>query len=127
MYDLKSISASEIAECASALRGMGSGAGSMEEAANKIVGYLYDNLGDTGTSQKSCALVRFYKTHPYGELEAGLQEFASALLGSAPPPATPCLTLLGTIGDNAQWSSRANSQGHKAIPLASAEGVGRIP
>ena len=38
-----------------------------------------------------------------------------------------CLTLLGTIGDEEQWNSRARSAGHKAIPLASAEMVSGIP
>ena len=35
--------------------------------------------------------------------------------------------MLGTKGDNADWKSRSTSNGHRAIPLASAEMVGGIP
>jgi hypothetical protein len=38
-----------------------------------------------------------------------------------------CLTLLATVGAKPEWCSRAGSVAHKAIPLASAEGVARIP
>ena len=38
-----------------------------------------------------------------------------------------CLTLLATRGDQPAWNSRANSNGHKAIPLASPEIVASIP
>jgi hypothetical protein len=100
----------------------------MEDAAGKIVRYLYDNITDPATGRKSCALVRFYKTHPYKQLDAGLQDFAQGILGSPPPSGDiNCLTLLGTMGDQDQWKSRAQSNGHRAIPLASAEMVGSIP
>ncbi len=36
-------------------------------------------------------------------------------------------TMLATAGENPAWNSRANSDGHRAIPLASAEFVGQIP
>lgn len=125
MYDITQFGQNEINECGTALRGMGAGGGSMEETANKIVRHLYDNLNDG--SQKSCALVRFYKTHPYGQLDAGLQEFAQGVLGSKPADDVNCLTLLATAGDKPEWNSRASSQGHRAIPLASAEMVAGIP
>ena len=100
----------------------------MEEAANKIVRYLYDNLGDKQTGEKSCALVRFYKTNPFGDLDEGLQEFARGILGTTPEsPTMRCLTLLATVGDQPEWNSRANSNGHKAIPLASEQFVAGIP
>ena len=38
-----------------------------------------------------------------------------------------CLTLLATVGDQPQWNSRANSQGHMAIPLASEQVIASIP
>ena len=128
MYDLKGFSSGEVAECGAELRRLGSTAASMEEAANKIVGYLYDNLVDGQTSKRCCALVRFYKTHPYGELEEGLQQFAQGLLGAPPEsPETKCLTLLATAGERPEWNDRAKSEGHRAIPLASEEMVAQIP
>lgn len=57
----------------------------MEEAASLIVQYLYDNCIDPATGQRSCALVRFYKTHRYGALEPGLQRFAAGQLGDVVP------------------------------------------
>ncbi len=61
MYDLQTITQAQTAELGNALSGLGSGAQSMEEAANRVVRYLYDNLIDAQSGQKSCALVRFYK------------------------------------------------------------------
>ena len=128
MYDLAKFGQSEMAECGNALKGLGSGAGSMEETANKIVRYLYDNMTDPQTGGNACALVRFYKTHSFGQLDSGLREFAQGILGRAPEsPDMKCLTMLATAGENPAWNSRANSAGHKAIPLASAEFVEQIP
>ena len=53
----------------------------MEAAANRVVRHLYDNLVDPTTSQKTCALDRFYKTRPYSDLDQGLQQFAQGILG----------------------------------------------
>ena len=73
MYDVTKMSQADIAECSKALGALGAGASSMEEVANRVVRHLYDNLVDPATSQNSCALVRFYKTHPYSQLDGGLQ------------------------------------------------------
>ena len=128
MYDLTRFTESESTECGNALRGMGSGAGTLEAAANNIVQHLYNNLVDPQTNQKSCALVRCYKTHPYGQLASGLREFASGILGSAPDsPDMKCLTMMATAGEHSDWNSRSTSNGHRAIPLASADFVGQIP
>jgi hypothetical protein len=45
----------------SALRKLGNGAGSMEETANRIVRYLYDQLTSRQTQQRACVLVRLFK------------------------------------------------------------------
>ena len=128
MFDLRSFTQADVSECGQALSALGSGARSMEETANKIVHYLHDNLGDKQSGEKGCALVRFYKTHPYGELDAKLQQFADGILGGASAsPEVKCLTMLATAGDQPEWNSRANSNGHKAIPLPSEEMVASIP
>jgi len=72
-------------------------------------------------------LVRFYKTHPYNRLDQGLQGFAQGILGSDTSDDTNCLTLLATNRDNDDWKSRSKSNGHRAIPLASADMVAGIP
>ena len=128
MYDLAGLGASDVTELGTRLEALGSGAPHMEEVANKIVGHLYENLVDKQNGQKACALVRFYKTHLYSELEPQLQEFARGILGEAPAPSDMrCLTLLATVGENPDWNSRANSAGHKAIPLPSEDFIAKIP
>ncbi len=125
-FDLTRFSMSSMAVCGAALRKMGEGAGSMEEAAERSVEYLYESLtGPAG--ERAFALVRLFKTHPYQFLDGGLQAFARQLAGMEPPPRMKCLTLLATRGDRPEWCTRAGSAGHQAIPLASVEGVGRIP
>lgn len=49
----------------------------MEDVANKIVSYLYENISDSSGGNAN-ALVRFYKTRPYNRLDQGLQGFARA-------------------------------------------------
>lgn len=114
--------------CAIALRNSSSNAKSMEEVANRIVRYLYENCVDPHTGKPACALVRLFKTHPYAELPPELQEAAREILkGNAIEPPTKCLTLLATAGDEPQWNSKEGSTGHKAIPLVSENFVKDIP
>jgi hypothetical protein len=105
-----------------ALRRMGSGAASMEVVADKILHYLYENLVDKKTGEKACVLVRLFKTHPYGEIDEDLQEFARNIL-NAPPgsPAMKCLVLLASVGKLPEWCSRKQSRGHKAILLPTSD------
>jgi hypothetical protein len=110
MYDLANFTESDASACGNALVSLGSRASSMEEVANGIVQHLYDNLTDKRTGKRSCALVRFYKTQPYGQLDPELRGFAQGLLG-----------------EKAEWNSRAKSVGHKAIPLPSEKFVSQIP
>jgi len=128
MYDLTRFTQSEATECGNALRALGSAASSMETAANNIVQHPYNNVINSETNEKACALIRFYKTHPYGQLASGLQEFASGIMGGAPESQDmKCLTMMATAGEHADWNSRSTSSGHRAIPLASADFVGGIP
>ena len=117
-----------MAECGLALRQFGLGVESMEEASNRIVRYLYENFCTKPTGEKSCALVRLLKTHPYEDLEVELAEYARSMLDHYPPlPAMKCMTLLATVGEQTEWNSRHRSVGHKAIPLASEFVVAQIP
>jgi two-component system NtrC family sensor kinase len=100
----------------------------LEAAAGTIVRYLFDHCVDIRTGERSCPLVRFYKTHRYDALEPALQEFVRKQLGGEPPRHDlRCLTLLGTAGEEAGWNSRHQSRAHRAIPLASAESVRAAP
>jgi hypothetical protein len=126
MFDMMRFPLQEMTKCGAALRASGERAKTMEETADRVVSYLYENLGDP--QERACRLVRFYKTHALGELPNDLQDFARNLLPATSPTAsTKCLTLMGTRGDARQWNSRADSGGHKAIPLASASVVEQLP
>lgn len=128
MYDLTKFTLRDMTECGMGLRRLSSGATSMEEVANRIVCYLYDHLIDKQTGKNSCALVRFFKTHPYEKLTPELREFADGMMGNnSPSPTMKCLTLLATSGEKPEWNSREASVGHKAIPLVSARLVEQSP
>jgi hypothetical protein len=127
-YDLTNFTIRDITECGRAMRSIGKGASSMEEVASRIVRHLYDNLIDGTNDGQACSLVRFFKTHPYENLEKELEEFAVKMLGGkAPLPETKCFTLLATVGENPEWNMRSASRGHQSIPLPSEEVVHQIP
>jgi hypothetical protein len=128
MYDLTKFTKDDLDRCGQALSQLGSGAASMEEAASRIVRHLFDNTIDPKDNKKACALVRFYKTHAYEDLNNELRTFAQGILGHAPEsPDIKCLTLLATTGEKTEWNSRAASAGHKAIPLPNEAFVSQIP
>lgn len=130
-YDMMDFTIHDMTECGKALRKMGEGVQSMEEASDRIVRHLYDTLIDGQTGMRACSLVRFFKTHNYEGLDNELQGFASNMLGvlgeKQALPEMKCLILLSTAGEKPEWNSRRNSTGHKAIPLPSEEIVHQIP
>ena len=128
MYDLANFSDADAAACGEAMRSAAAGASSMEEASYRMVRVLYENILDPATGETTTALVRFYKTHPYDQLDSELQQFARDFLGSEPPAdGLHCLTLLGTAGDIFEANDRAYSKIHQALPLADPQLVSAIP
>ena len=104
------------------------GARSLEEAADRIARFFYDRCVSPESGKRTTVLVRFYKTHPYGDLPLDLQLFAERDSGGDKPAASlRCLTLLATAGDEPAWMSRRSSRGHQAIPLPSADIVRQAP
>jgi hypothetical protein len=128
MYDLTTFTKDDMCRCAVQLRNLDERSQSMEETAERVVRYLYENLIDRRTGEKACTLVRFFKTHPYGDLSEDLQEAARSILkGRSVFRATKCLTLLATAGDEPYWNARQESTGHQAIPLIDQDFVYRAP
>ncbi len=127
-YNLVNFTIRDMTECGKILRTIGKGAKNMEEVANRIVYYLYNNLIDGESGNRASSLVRFFKTHTYEKLDDELQNFSRSMLRDYPVlPDMKCLTLLATAGENPEWNSRKTSKGHKAIPLPSEQAVHRIP
>lgn len=127
MHDLTSFALQDMARGGGALRKLHANCRSMEEVAQNIVRYLYESFSDK-TGQKQCALVRFFKTHPYDGLDPELQAFSRNLLAGQPvPPSLRCLTLLATAGTQPEWNSRQTSRGHQSIPLVSKQMLDGAP
>ncbi|MDB4951480.1 MAG: hypothetical protein JWM27_4129 [Gemmatimonadetes bacterium] len=126
-FSLQTFDLGDMLRCGLQARRACEGAGSMEEAAQALVRYFREEaVGADG--QPECALVRFYKTHPYGILEPEQQAFAQRAMGERQPwDEMKCLVLLATAGDQPQWNARRSSSGHQAIPLPSAQIVEQAP
>lgn len=117
-----------MSECGLALRQLGKNSETMEVAGQEIIQYLFEHLVDHQNQNKSCALIRLFKTHSYGELTQELEASACQVLGhSEIPPFLKCLTLLATAGERPEWNSRYESRGHQVIPLANENAIAGIP
>lgn len=128
MYDLTNFTTNNMLESISSIKKIGENAKTLEEAANKAVQFLFNNLVDGKSGRKACVLARFYKTHPYGELTPKLQAFTQKIIGDSPAsPATKCLTLMATAGIKPEWNAREKSNGHQAIPLLNVAFVEKVP
>ena len=73
-YDLTTFGLGDMLKCSLALREGALSAVTLEQSAQWICRFLYDELRGAG-GEHQCALVRCYKTHPYGALNPELQEF----------------------------------------------------
>lgn len=128
MYSLTKFTLGDMTECGAALRKLGNRADSMEEVANRITQYFYEQFLDPETGENDFALVRFFKTHAYRDLNSELQHFVDRMLGESPEQQDmKCLTLLATAGDRSEWNDRSASTGHQAIPLVSEQMVAQAP
>ncbi|NNE44912.1 MAG: hypothetical protein HKN12_11955, partial [Gemmatimonadetes bacterium] len=127
MFDLTNFRLRDMVECSVPLRDLGDDSGSLAELAQRTVHHLHDGFRDAD-GNRSCALVRFFKTHRYAQLDPDLRSAADRAMGHAPEdPTIPCLTLLGSAGDRPEWNDPARSEGHRVIPLPSERMVERFP
>ncbi|MEG4581982.1 histidine kinase [Microcoleus sp. MON1_C5] len=128
MYDITLFTPQDMAKCSLVLRHLGRNTASMEASSQKIVNYIYRHFCDSQTGENTCALVRLFKTHPYGELEDSLQQSARRLMkGNSPAADMKCWTLLAAAGTQPQWNSRHTAAEHTAIPLVSTKLVAQMP
>jgi len=114
-------------ECRIGLRRVASTAGSVTHAADAVVRYLRDHLVDKSTGQPSCALVRYYQTLRFDQLEPDVQEIVAGTVGTKVASALKCLTLLGTAGVEPEWNDPRASLSHRVLPLLSGETVRSMP
>jgi hypothetical protein len=127
-YNLSRFGFGDMMDCRGRIRDLlADDPATLEEAATRAVEFFHRELVDE-RGEPACALVRFFKTHPYRDLPEDLQ----AVVRAATPEATSvpdlrCLTLIATRGDEPEWNSRLASRGHRAIPLMSVEMVQQAP
>ncbi len=128
MYDLTQFNLRDLSECGITLRQLGKNVQSMEAASNLIIKYLYENFVNRQTQEKSCVLIRLFKTHSYGKLTPELQKYVQNILKKTEINHNlKCLTLLATAGEKPEWNYREKSVGHQAIPLVNEEAIAKAP
>ena len=105
------------------------GAATFEAAADVACRHLYDELHAPASGERACALVRCFKSHPYGLLEPALQAYARASLpdGRTPSEGTPCLALVASMGDLPEWRSRHRSHARRCLAIDSPRALERAP
>lgn len=81
MHDLRDFSLVDMTELGAALRRIAGESACLEAAASGITQHLMTHLVDRDTGEPQCALVRFFKTHPFADLPASLRDFAERVLG----------------------------------------------
>lgn len=127
-FDLADFNLAAMLRCGRGVRRAAQGADSMDAAASAIVRYLYNESGTVASGDRSCALVRCYRTLEHERLDTDQRRFADQLLAdSVASPEMKCLTLIATVGDESGWCSPVSSRGHRAIPLPSSEIVEQAP
>ncbi|MHB8588433.1 MAG: hypothetical protein ACYDA0_06230 [Candidatus Dormibacteraceae bacterium] len=127
-FNLTTLSPAEVVLCGAGAARAAVGAQSLEDAAYKTVQYLYSTLWDPSRDRPATALVRFYRTINFADLDPSLQGYAaSAMRPSKPWPSMKCFTLLGTAGELPEWNRRQTSAAHRAIPLSSRVAIEKLP
>lgn len=128
MFDVQNFDLREMTECGKVLREIGETSKTMEEVANRITRFFFDEFAIVNSGEKNFALVRFFKTHTYSTLEADLKDFVSKNWKNITlKEEMKCLVLLATSGELAAWNSRKLSEGHQAIPLPKQGFVEQLP
>ena len=125
-YRLSTFGFKEMMDCRNRVRDLfTSPPDTIADAAQRAVDFFHSELVDD-EGAPACALVRFFKTHAFGDLTEDLQAVARA---SAPGVANDirCLTLLATRGQEEAWNSPRTSRGHRSSPLTSVEMVQQAP
>lgn len=127
-FNLATLSPAEVVLCGAGAARAAAGALSLEDAADQTVHFLYSSLWDPNRDRPATALVRFYRTINFADLDPSLQGYvASAMRPDKPWPSMKCFTLMGTAGELPEWNSRQASASHRAMPLSSRVAIERLP
>jgi hypothetical protein len=124
MMTFSTKSSADILEIQNAFRDSLPVSSAFEVAAQRFSTLLFSRFSP------SVALARVFATIRYRALPETARAFVDELATSKNVtviPDTPVLTLLGSAGSLPEWNDRRSSNGHIALPLASAAFVRSIP
>jgi signal transduction histidine kinase len=79
VYDLRSFSLDDMYRCSAELRGVGGIAADIDDAAERIVSYSYDELSMASSRERQCCLDRRFRTMPLSAVSR--KELSPELLG----------------------------------------------
>lgn len=125
-YRLDQLATEEVFACCGGMRALRGD--SVEERAQAIVRYLYDNLVASEAGEPAFALVRLFKTDSYRSIPTALR--AQARVDSAdrePPPDALFLRLLYGVGPGLRSEDPAVSSARGLATLPCAEAARRSP
>src|SRR5262245_59548424 len=95
--------------CSADLRYLGAVAGDPDDAAQRVVSYLFDHLLVAERGGPACVLVRLFRTTTLSTLPAGVRAELMARLGDRANPETTCLALLASRGVLPEWNDPKRS------------------
>jgi len=126
MSRIASYSVEDVSALRSRVEGELKECGTFQQASQKFIDILYEELTASAVLFRVFATVEFEKL-PEKEKDfvldlARVRGFLSEL-----QPKTPVVTLLGSRGKRPQWNHRLRSERHLAIPLTSASFIKTIP
>lgn len=122
MFDFTRFSLQDMTDIGDAMQQLEFRAKNSDELTNMVTRYFFDHFVDFKTGEKSSALVRFFMTHDYNSLDAGLRGLADKILNGQPvPQEMKCLVLSATTGIEPEWNRVTASKEHRVLPLPSEE------
>jgi two-component system, sensor histidine kinase and response regulator len=128
MYHLRSFNLGDMTACGAALRVLGTGATNLEDAADRLVRFLYNSFTLDRSEESACVLVRLFKTTPYGRLPPELRDLVVTKLGKIPDdPFLPCLTLLASASAIQGWDDPSGSSHYRVVPLGDPGDLAQLP
>ncbi len=126
MFGFDQLSLRDLAALCTEISGSARDSGTMQEAADSVVGCLRHVFGTHRHGRSDIVLARAFQTVRYDALPADLKGYVDRRAPGTEPPER-CLVLLGTDGDLPEWRDRRLSVDHRAIPLSSPEAIGAMP
>lgn len=129
IFDIKRFNIDQVSACGAVIKDICERCSTMEDAANKVVQYIYENFRNYESGSNSFPLVRFYVTHLCGTLPPDLSKFITTMMEDDKTVLVNanCLALLATAGDEKEWNSRRTSVNHKCVQLASIDMIYQFP